>query len=154
MTVAIREATPDDQDFVIATARRLVAFGPPPWRSALEVVEREVRTLDDFFDGRIPGSALFVAGDEAGARLGFAFLETAADYFTGERHGHLGMLAVTEGAEGHGAAAALMGAAEEWTRARGFSRLTLNVFAGNTRARAFYERLSFNLETLRYVKDL
>src|SRR5215207_163750 len=139
MTIAVREGSHADRDFVIDTARRLAAFGPPPWRSELEIVGGEVRCLDDYFDGRLKGRTLLVA-EADGVAAGFVFLEPAVDYFTGDRHGHIGILAVSEAAEGRGAAAALMRAAEDWARANAFARLTLNVFEGNARARAVYER--------------
>jgi len=149
----VREATADDRDFVVETARRFAAFGPPPWRTPHEVVAGEVRCLDDFFDGGMQGSTLLIAED-AGRPAGFAFLEHHTDYFSGERHGHLGMIAVTEAAEGRGVGAALLRAAEDWTRAQGFAKLTLNVFEGNARARHAYERHGYRVETLRYVKHL
>jgi ribosomal protein S18 acetylase RimI-like enzyme len=150
--IAVREGTAADRDFVIDTARRFAAFGPPPWRPALEVVAGEVRCLDEFFDGRLKGPRLLIVENVAdqgsdGARLGFALLEPAIDYFSGDRHGHLGMIAVTEAAEGRGAGAALMRAAEDWARACGYSRLTLNVFDGNDRARRMYERFGYQVET-------
>jgi GNAT superfamily N-acetyltransferase len=151
--ITIRLATPADRDFVVETARRFAAFGPPPWRTPQEVVAGEVRCLDDFFDGGMQGSTLFVAED-AGRPAGFAFLEHHTDYFTGERHGHLGMIAVTEAAEGRGVGAALLRAAEEWTSAQGYGKLTLNVFEGNARARQAYERAGYQVETLRYVKPI
>ena len=149
----LRGGTAADRDFVIDTARRFASFGPPPWRSAAEVVGGEVRCLDEFFDGRMPGCALLVAEDDDG-RAGFAFLEPHVDYFTGERHGHLGMIAVSEAAEGRGAGAALMRAAEAWARDNGYRTLTLNVFEGNRRARELYERLGYRVETVRYTKSL
>ena len=156
--IAVREGTAADRDFVIDTARRFASFGPPPWRPELEVVAGEVRCLDDFFDGRLKGPVLLIVEDEAdegtGARLGFAFLEPAIDYFSGDRHGHLGMIAVTETAEGRGAGAALMRAAEDWARRSGYPKLTLNVFEGNGRARRMYERFGYRVETLRYVKPI
>jgi GNAT superfamily N-acetyltransferase len=173
--ITVREGTAADRDFVIETARRFAAFGPPPWRSALEVVAGEVRCLDEFFDGRLSGPTLLIAEDAPdvpasptprsgeggpesrrgdGEPAGFAFLEPAVDYFSGDRHGHLGMIAVTERAEGQGVGAALMLAAEEWARARGYAKLTLNVFAGNTRARDVYERFGYRVETVRYVKAI
>jgi GNAT superfamily N-acetyltransferase len=154
--IIVRGGTAADRDFVIGTARRLAAFGPPPWRSIMEVVAGEVRCLDDFFDGGTPdpgGPTLFLA-EQSGDSMGFAFLEPAVDYFSGEAHGHVGMIAVTEAAEGRGAGAALMRAAEEWARSRGYPKLTLNVFEGNQRARQVYERLGYQVETLRYVKHL
>ena len=154
MAIRVRAGAEDDRDFAVDTARRFAAFGPPPWRSAHEVVDGEVRCLDDFFDGHMPACELLVAEDDRGARLGFAFVEPHVDYFSGATHGHLGMIAVTEAAEGQGAGAALMRAAEAWARERGYACLTLNVFDGNTRARRFYERLGYAVETLRYTKPI
>lgn len=149
--IRVRDGSAADRDFVIDTARRFAAFGPPPWRSPLEVVGGEVRCLDDFFDRGLEGSSLLIA-EEDDVPAGFAFLERAVDYFSGQPHGHLGMIAVIEAAEGRGAGAALMRAAEEWARANGYARLTLNVFEGNARARAVYERFGYQVETIRYVK--
>jgi GNAT superfamily N-acetyltransferase len=151
----VRTGSAADRDFVIDTARRFAAFGPPSWRPALEVVGGEVRCLDDFFDGRLKGPPSPPGFGEAGASglcLGFAFLEPAIDYFSGDRHGHVGMIAVTEAAEGRGAGAALMRAAEDWARTCGYAKLTLNVFEGNHRARQMYERFGYQVETVRYVK--
>jgi ribosomal protein S18 acetylase RimI-like enzyme len=152
--IAIREGTEADRDFVVDTARRFAAFGPPPWRSALEVVGGEVRCLDDFFDGRLDGRTLLIAEESLGEPLGFVFLEPAVDYFSGDPHGHIGMIAVSERAEGRGAGSALMRAAEDWARANRYARLTLNVFEGNGRARAVYERFGYQVETVRYVKPI
>jgi GNAT superfamily N-acetyltransferase len=153
MPISVRAGTTQDHDFAVATARRFASFGPPPWRTEVEVVEGEVRCLDDYFDGRMPGCALLVA-ERDGERLGFAFVEPHVDYFTQIEHGHLGMIAVAETAQGTGAAAALLDAAERWARGRGYATLTLNVFDGNSRARAFYEKSGFRVETVRYTKPL
>jgi GNAT superfamily N-acetyltransferase len=154
--IIVRGGTAADRTFVIDTARRFAAFGPPPWRSALEVVAGEVRCLDHFFDGGLetPGGPALLIAEQSGDPLGFAFLEPDVDYFSRETHGHVGMIAVTEAAEGRGAGAALMGGAEDWARSRGYAKLTLNVFEGNHRARRVYERFGYQVETLRYVKLL
>jgi GNAT superfamily N-acetyltransferase len=116
--IAVRDGTAADRDFVVETARRFAAFGPPPWRTASEVVGGEVRCLDEFFDGRLSGPALLIA-ELDGRAAGFAFLETAVDYFSGDAHGHLGMIAVAEANEGHGVGGALIRAAGAWARAEG-----------------------------------
>jgi ribosomal protein S18 acetylase RimI-like enzyme len=152
--VKVRDGTAADRDVVIAIARRLAAFGPPPWRTAAEVVGGEVRFLDEFFDGHLKGPLLLVATNERDQPVGFALVEPAVDYFSGEPHAHLGIIAVAEEAEGTGASTALMRAVETRARAQGFTKITLNVFEGNTRARRFYERLGFAVEIVRYVKPL
>jgi ribosomal protein S18 acetylase RimI-like enzyme len=97
---------------------------------------------------------VLVADDGAGARLGFIHLTSDTDYYTRRECGHVSDLIVAPEARGRGVAETLLSAAGEWAAARGCSLLTLNVFVGNTRARALYERTGFGAETVRYVKDL
>jgi GNAT superfamily N-acetyltransferase len=149
----VRVARGTDRTFVLETAARLAAFGPPAWRSADQIVEGEARTLRDFFESADDGSRLLIV--EAGEqRLGFALLEELRDYFTLERHGHVGILAVTDGGVGRGGGGALMRAAESWARERGYRTLTLNVFSGNQHARQVYEHLGFEPDTVKYIKAL
>jgi len=42
--------------------------------------------------------------------------------------------------------------AEQWTAERGLPLLTLNMFAGNARARRFYEKGGFQIEMVKYAK--
>lgn len=154
MTIKIRQARAEDLPFILKTTERLSAFGPPPWRDPADVVEGEARTLRDFFDSPDPSSVLLIAHDGSAEALGFALLEEARDYFTHEWHGHLGILAVTAAAEGTGAGAALIRAAEKWARRRHYPILTLNVFERNRHARDVYEHLGFQPDTIRYLKTL
>jgi GNAT superfamily N-acetyltransferase len=151
--IAIRPAGPEDRAFTLEAVMRLGAFGPPPWRTVEEIGEADARVVRAFFEKPPEGAALLVA-DSEGAAVGFIYLEVLRDYFVGEEHGHVGILAVTDAAEGKGAGGALMREAEAWARGRGYRRLTLNVFDGNARARAVYEHLGYRAETLRYVKFL
>lgn len=151
--IRVRPARGSDRSFVLETAARLADFGPPAWRTPEELVEGEARTLRDFFESPDDGSRLLIA-ETGEQRLGFALVEELRDYFSLERHGHVGILAVTAGAEGHGAGAALLRAAEAWARDRGFGTLTLNVFSGNRHARAVYEHLGFEEDTVKYVKKI
>ncbi|MGA7991875.1 MAG: GNAT family N-acetyltransferase [Thermoanaerobaculia bacterium] len=154
VNLVIRDSRPDDEPFVLATAERLAAFEFPGWRTSQEIVAGELRTLRRFFAGSLPGSALLVAAASPDDGLGFVLLETVRDYFSDTEHAHVGMLAVVESAEGRRVGRALLEAAERWARTRGFSRLSLNVFDHNTRARSLYERLGYSPETVRYVKVL
>jgi GNAT superfamily N-acetyltransferase len=151
--IRVRGARDADRTFVFETAARLAAFGPPPWRTVDEIIEAEARTLRDVFESPDDGSRVLIAeaGDE---RLGFMLLEELRDYFTLERHGHVGILAVTDGAEGRGVGGALIRAAESWARDRGYRTLTLNVFTGNQHARDVYEHLGFEPDTIKYIKAL
>jgi GNAT superfamily N-acetyltransferase len=153
-SVHVRPAQAGDRPFVLETAPRLAAFGPPEWRTPDEVVEGEARTLRAFFERPPDGAALLVAEIASLGPAGFAYLETLRDYFTREAHAHVGILAVSQQAEGRGVGSALLAAAEDWARSRGARQLTLNVFEGNRRARALYERHGFLPESLRYVRRL
>ena len=150
----VRAARSDDRAFVVEAAGRLAEFGAPTGRTEEEIVAAETRTLLRHFAAPVSTEALLIAENGESRRLGFAFLETGTDYFTGELHGHVGILAVSSAAQGTGAGRALLAAAEDWSRRRGYRRLTLNVFAANRHARDVYEHVGFSAETLRYVKRL
>jgi GNAT superfamily N-acetyltransferase len=150
----VRSARAGDRSFVLDAACRLAAFGIPPGRTADEIVEGEARTLRAFFDAEQPAADTLLIVEAAGEPLGFVFLEEKQDYFTGARHGHIGILAVTAAAEGRGAGSALMRAAEAWARERRYPALTLNVFDANHRARRLYEHLGFRPDTVKYLKPL
>lgn len=152
--IVVRPATEADRAFVLGLVPRLRAFGPsllrPP--EAMDAAERQA--LERAFDAQPAGTVLLVAEHPAEGSLGVAYAETAADYFTREPHGHLAILAVTEPAEGRGVAPALSEAVERWAAEQGFRFLTLNVFSGNTRARAAYERAGYTPDIVRYLKEL
>jgi len=137
---------------VLGLVPELAAFGPPPWRSAPQMIETDTLVLAAAFDDSIASEAMLVAEDAAGTRLGFIHVIGDADYYTRRQCGHIADLIVAPEARGRGVGEMLLSAAEEWTAARGYALLTLNVFAGNTRARALYERTGFGVETVRYVK--
>ena len=150
----VRTARPDDRPFVVETAARLAEFGPPPWRTAEEVVEGEVRMLIAWFERPRPDAEILVAEAGNGERLGFAMMESPTDYFRRVQHGHVAILAVAASAQGRGAGGALLRAADAWSRARGFTWVTLNVFHGNTHAREVYAHAGYEPENLRYFKTL
>jgi ribosomal protein S18 acetylase RimI-like enzyme len=85
---------------------------------------------------------------------GFVHLETAVDFFTRERHGHVSTLVVAPEYERQGVGRALLDAAEAWCRARGYRLLTLHVFEQNASARRLYERAGFRIDTIKYLKTL
>jgi ribosomal protein S18 acetylase RimI-like enzyme len=152
--ITIRVAAPGDREFVLGLVPELVAFGPPPWRSAAQMIETDTLVLANALDDAAAGATVLVATDTAGVRLGFIHLTTDTDYYTRRECGHVSDLVVAPEARRRSVAERLLSAAEEWAAARGYALLTLNVFVGNTRARALYERTGFEVETVRYVKGL
>ncbi|ADV66775.1 GNAT family N-acetyltransferase [Deinococcus maricopensis] len=153
MTLTVRPARPEDAPFLAGLAPRFTAFGLPAWRDEAAVRASMERALALAVTPPADGACLIVQ-DERGEPLGFVTLATDAELFTDEPEAYLANLAVTAGAEGRGAADALLDAAEAWARARGLPRLTLNVFAGNARARALYARRGFHEDSLKLVRVL
>ena len=154
----VRPGTSRDEAAVLALVPRLRAFRPSSQSSSTlrppEALDAgEQRTLRRFFDGNLAGACLWVADDE-GMVVGMAYAERATDYFTQEPHGHLGILAVAENAEGRGIGQALLRTVEQWSRDAGFRFLSLNVFADNDRAIGVYEKAAYRADFVRYVKQL
>lgn len=149
----IRPAAAADRAGVLALVPRLRAFGPPPLRPVEALDAGERRTLERWFDAPPEGSALWVAEGD-GEVLGMAYAECVEDYFTRERHGHLGILAVAAVAEGRGVGRALLDTVERWATEAGYRFVTLNVFASNTRAVRVYARAGYQPDTIRLVKEV
>ncbi len=152
--MTIRPATPADRDALLALTARLADFPRPAWRSAHEIAVADNARLLAAVAAPGPDTVVLVSGAEGGAVDGVVFVATNTDYFTGERHGHVEVLAVAPHAQGRGVARALMSAAESWARARGDAFITLNVFDANARARSLYARLGYLPETVHYRKAL
>jgi ribosomal protein S18 acetylase RimI-like enzyme len=148
----VRAATLLDEPFVLSLAER---FGETRarWRGSAEVVEGTRRQLAAAFAaGPRDDHALLIAIGSGGDRVGFVFLVTHEDFFTGERHGHISEIATV--ADGRGAGGALVAASERWSRERGYRYLSLNVNDTNESARRFYERRAFVPEYRHIVKLL
>jgi len=154
MRIRVRPAIQTDRAFLVGIVPRLRAFGPSTLRPVDALDDAERNALLRALDHPHPDTVLLIAEDDIGHPAGVAFAESPTDYFTGEPHGHLGILAVAAEAEGQGAGRALLGAVERWAAGRGYRFLTLNVFAGNERARTVYERAGFAPDTIRYAKEL
>lgn len=150
----IRTASAADHAWILPLSARLHDFGPPPWRSRADMDAGVSRVLAAALEADTSAVAFFVAEDGEGHPLGFIYLHLAADFFTGETHGHVSDIVVAPEAEGRGVGRALMAAGERWSSERGHRLLTLNVFDGNVRARRLYETLGFAPDTIKMVKTL
>jgi GNAT superfamily N-acetyltransferase len=150
----VRAATAADRDFIVGVVPRLRAFGPSPLRPADALDRAEVETLERALADSAPDAILLVAELDGIGPAGVAYAVTATDYFTHEPHGHLSIIAVSEAGEGRGVGRALLAAVDAWATGRGYRFVTLNVFTGNQRARAVYERAGYTEDVVRYVKEL
>jgi len=151
--VNVRTATATDREAILALVPRVSAASTPAHRSADETRAADLRAVGETLAAESPDAAVLVAEDDTGL-AGFVHLQTAIDYYSNRPIGHVADLAVAPAAEGKGIARALMAAAEDWARARGYAWIDLNVGPGNERARTLYERLGYAVEWTRYVKRL
>ena len=149
----IRPATPADEPAVLALTCELADFAVPPWRTAGEIRQADLPILRAALASTPLDQFLHVAEDD-GRILGFVYAVTNRDYFTGELHAYVEDLAIAPDARGKGVARELMEAVEDWTRAQGYRRIRLAVWAQNERARGLYEHLGFRPETMYYIKEL
>lgn len=110
--------------------------------------------LEQALDDRRADRLILVAEDTNLEPLGFIYVHTATDFFTGEIHSHISDLAVRATAESRGVGTALLRAAEAWAVRHRHRLLTLNVFTANHRARKLYERMGFLSDTVKLVKEI
>ncbi len=150
--VRTRIAESADREFVMSLAPRLVASGLPPWRDPRRMLAAYVEVIGSILIARRSDAALLIAEDGCGTPLGFILLVAATDCYTHERHGHVVQIVVVDGARELAAGAALIAAAEEWARSRGYRLLTLGEFWDDHPARAVCKRLGFVEEIVKYRK--
>jgi GNAT superfamily N-acetyltransferase len=150
--MTIRAARADDQEFVVGLVPRFVENGVAGGHTRDEVVEGTSRVLREALQAPRSGELFLIATDERGEPRGFVYAVTERDFFTGEEYAHVSEIAVTRSGDGTGAA--LMDAAETWSRARGHRLMTLNTVEENAPARRFYERRGFGVAHVHHIKRL
>jgi GNAT superfamily N-acetyltransferase len=150
----IRLAGERDRTFILGLVPELLAFGPPAWRDRREMIEVDTDVISASLVGRLEGATVLIAEDAAGVPLGFIHLVDERDYYLQSTCGHVADIVVSPEARGRGVGRALLAAAEEWSRDRGYRLLTLNVFVENRGPQALYEATGFKAEVIKYVKAL
>jgi GNAT superfamily N-acetyltransferase len=148
----IRPATRADGPVLAGLAERLASFELPPWRPPDSIANADAGAMMEAIESASDDNEVVIA-ERDGVPVGCLHILVIKDFF-GVSHGHISVLSTTAVAEGSGVGRALIDFAEDWTRRRGLSLMTLNVFAGNERARRFYERSGFGVEMLKYAKRL
>lgn len=152
--ITLRRAGPADEAAIHRLTEQLAAFAVPPWRTPEQIARADHVILNEALNGRSPDSLLLLAEREAGDPIGVLFVSTRRDYFTGQPHAHVEVVALAPAAQGQGLGRRLMEEAERWARDSGYRSITLNVFAANSRALALYQRLGYAAETIHLWKAL
>jgi ribosomal protein S18 acetylase RimI-like enzyme len=150
--LTIRPATTADARLLATLAERLASFPLPPWRTPDAIAQADAGAMIEAIEEGNDDNEVVIA-ERDGVPVGCLHILVMKDFF-GASHGHISVLAATVEAEGTGVGRALMAYAAEWTTRRGLSLMTLNVFAGNERARRFYDRVGFEVEMLKYAKRI
>jgi ribosomal protein S18 acetylase RimI-like enzyme len=154
MSVRIRSATRADVPAIHTLLPRLAAFDLPATRNPRDLWEGDAAILEAWARDEAPDVFVRVAVDAADAIVGATITTLRPEPLSHTPSAHLEVLVVAEAAAGQGVGRTLIEAVEAECRARGARSVTLHVFAGNTRARALYERSGFDGELLRYIKWL
>ncbi len=152
-TITIRPLSPADRPFYASIVDRLTPVETAAQRDPVTMSEFNRRVAT----GEAPepaGAETFLAVGLAGEPLGVLSLNPTRDYFTGQERAYISVLVVAEEAEGRGVGTALLQHAEAWALVHGYTEVSLDVFASNTRARAFYERTGYRPDWLHLVKRL
>ncbi len=150
----IRPAEERDRDFMFGLAPRLAEVADLPWHATQDLIAFQHRYMKAAFARPGSETVTLIAEAADGAQLGYVHAETSTDSVTLEPCGYVTVLALAKVAEGQGVADRLMAGVEDWAREMGFRLLGLDVFANNTRARAFYRRLGYREDSLRLTKPL
>lgn len=150
----LRAAGVADEPAIHRLTEQLAAFPVPPWRIPGEIARADHALLHDALLASRADTLVLLAEDAGGRAAGVVFASTRLDYFTGKPHAHVEVVALHPASQGQGLGRRLMEEAERWASARGYTAITLNVFEGNTRARALYHRLGYRTETLHLWKPL
>ena len=150
--IRVRVAGLTDRESLLSLVSRSVAFGLPTWRDPQRMLAAEIDLIGSILASPRTDAVLMIAEGSHGAPHGFIRVHAATDCYTHERHGHVAQIEVARGPRALSTGQALIAAAEEWTRSRGYRVLTLSEFWSNQPARQLCRQLGFVEETVKYRK--
>lgn len=151
--VTIRQMQETDLPFILSLSSTLIKSAGMPWHEGDIVQQFQDSYIMDMMAETTVQKETFIAEKE-GAQAGFLQVREREDEISGEPSGTVPLLAVKPEAQSTGIGKALLKAAEEWSKQRGFRLLHLEVFAANRPARGFYQNMGFQEETVHMIKPL
>lgn len=156
MTITIREARRAEREAIFERTVETSWNDLPPAlqaRTSRQTIAAQIRRLiDRLLDAG--ESTFLVAEDEAGRNVGHLWLGETIEATSGERRGYVYDLYVVPEARRQGVARALMSAAENLARRRGYREIGLTVATHNDAARRLYDSLGYLPERLLLTKQL
>lgn len=164
MTVAIRDASPEDRDALIELVAALQRYEMPlePNRLDPDVMAAPHLSALERWSWRSGGGVLVAEPEQAEAPrplLGFLVFGVSAEFGAfvlpeNTRHGVISDLYVCDAARRTGVAAALVAEAEHRLRDAGVGRLEITALWRNEGARAAYDALGFRECAVTFAKAL
>jgi GNAT superfamily N-acetyltransferase len=155
--ITIRKAVEEDAAFIAGHAYRLLEFNLPSWREneKNEMTKADIKHITSALLADKADDCVFIAVNiHDNEPCGFIRMLMQTDYYTGERHAHIGDIIVTEAMEGKGVGKLLFEKADAWAQEQKARWITLNVFEQNMHARAVYEKAGYKVEWIKYLKQL
>jgi ribosomal protein S18 acetylase RimI-like enzyme len=155
MTVTLRPLRPEefqswsDHQRTWYTADLTENGGMPPAAALAKATEDSSRAFPDGFS--TPGNVVLAIEEEA-AVVGSVWFAPREQH--GLTYAFLFSIEIDESQRGRGLGRLAMEELETEVGRRGFARLELNVFAGNSRARSLYRSLGFAETSVHMGKDL
>ncbi len=152
MDVVIRLVEASDFDDVMRLAPRLLV-GVDRSRPANQVETAIAGWIDESVNSAgDDGHGGWVA-TRAGSVIGFISV-SEEEHWCGEKDAYVGELMVDQHYERNGVARSLIAMAEAWAANRGLVHIRLTTGAANRGARAFYERLGYDLNEVTLTRQL
>jgi GNAT superfamily N-acetyltransferase len=145
--ILIRQARSEDRDFAAGMVPSLLASSPPAWPDTDALAPGFRELLAQAISHQSRRSTVLIAEAANQTPLGFISLKVREDP-AGIERAHVADLAVTGSARRAGVGTALMKAAESWARDLGMGTLSLDVWATNENAMAFYRHLGYSTESV------
>lgn len=152
--VSVRAMKNSEKEIILNMTERFTEFELMEWRNLDDLKQAQYRLLQESFVHKNENDDFYVAVDNYDKILGFLHVTNNIDFFTGEEQGYVSSIVVSTNGEGRGIGRKLMQKAEDWAISKGYKKIVLNVFAKNERAIKFYEKLNYQNEVIKMVKEL
>jgi GNAT superfamily N-acetyltransferase len=151
--IAIRNAIDSDHEFIFELSPILAEVAKLDWHTDETLQKMQDNYISEMLTNTNTPHITMIA-ELANIRIGFVHVRAHKDGISGEMCAAVTLLAVSPKSHGSGAGKVLMSAAEQWAKKLGCRLLHLEVFANNTKANRFYEKLGFKPEILHRVKTI
>lgn len=151
--VLVRPADEQDHPFILALSPVLSEVALLDWHSDASVAKMQDEYIAKMLAPTSCAHATMIAHTND-IPLGFVHVRLHHDGISGEQAATIPLLAVSPSAQGLGVGKLLVAAAQAWGEDHGCRLLHLEVFANNTKAQRFYQKLGFKSETLHMIKTL